>query len=498
MSTHTNRRRRALLAMSGLVVLGSAHRNSGMVPRAEAQSTRVFNVFDYLTPAQLADVKSWSYRYDVAAAIERAAVDAKAAGGGTVLLPAGGYLLGTLSRDPNSGYSYITARDGVNISGEGMNRTVLKVKAGENARLNGTNGPNIIGTQQAQPLRNCAFSSFSVDWNSPTNLLKATDTPRQNCSILSVNGGINITCTEIRSIGTPGNQCILFPAFRELGQGNLRLVRCEAFNCGSGQPGNYNTDHSSFYCNGTGIQYDGLRGDAAREVVGALFELHGTDARAINCVSNNYQLGFWIASNFQPIRNVVVTNGKHTNTRSAFSVSAEQHAVDNVEVAFCEFQQSATQPTAGQIYFVNGNTVAACNMLYVHDCIFLGRGFEFMRFMQLFKIATLRFESNLVRAFSTYGILCTGLDIGGGRFIKDLIVQNNIFTDVKNAIYGNVANLSAERIVIQRNTFNRSVRDANPAISITARSSTGTIGPNTYSPNYPTPVAGSPNGATIL
>jgi hypothetical protein len=498
MNQETNIRRRRLLALSGLTALGAAYRGDSLLSPASAQTERIFNVLDYLTPAQIADVRAWTYRYDVATAIERASVDARNAGGGTVFMPAGGYLLGTLSKDLNGPYTYITARERVSMRGEGMNRTVLRVKAGENARLNGTNGPNIIATQQPAPLRDCSYSYFAVDWDGPNNLLKKTDTPRQNCSILAVNGGINITCTEVRSVSTPGNQCIFIPAWRELGQGNIRLIRCEAFNCGSGLPGNYNTDHSSFYANGTGLHFEGLRGDAAREVVGALFELHGSNARAIGCVSNNYQLGFWIAANFQPIRDIVVRTGWHTNVRSAFSLSGETQAVDNVEVTDCQFRQAAVQPQAGQLYFVNGNTVASCNQLYVHDSLFLGSGFAFMRFMQLFKIATLRFESNFVRNFATYGILASGIDMGGGRAISELTLRNNVFTDVKQAVYSNTPGLAIDRILIQNNTFNRSVRDPQPAIAVACRSASGQIGPNTYSSNYATPVYVAAPGVVVV
>ncbi|MGE5612631.1 MAG: hypothetical protein ACM3UM_00025 [Nitrososphaerales archaeon] len=497
MRKEVNRLRRNLLALGGLALLGLQARDDGIVRPSEAQTKPTFNVFDYLTPTQVADVKAYTYRFDVAPAIERAFATAKAAGGGTVIAPAGGYLLGTSSKDPNGIYSYITARDGVSFMGEGMNRTVLKVKAGEIARFNGTNGPTIIGTQQATPLRDCSFSYFSVDWDGPNNLLKSTDTPRNSASIISVNGGINITCTEVRSISTPGNQCIFFPAFKEQGQGNIKLIRCEAYNCGSGLVGNYNTDHSSFYCNGTGLVYDNLRGDAQQMVVGALFELHGSEAQAIGCRSNNYSLGFWIASNYQPIKNIKVSNARHTMARSAFSLSAEKYAVDNVEIATSEFQQAPGLGSAGPSYFVNGNTIAACNLLYVHDCTFRGQSYSFMRFLQLFKIANFRFETNTVNSFATYGILGTGLDIGGGRFISQLIVLNNTFNDVTNAIYANVPTLSADKINIQGNTFNRTARDYAPAITITAKYSTGNIGPNSYSPNYVTSVSGQPNGAAI-
>src|SRR5471030_2766958 len=99
------------------------------------------NVFDFMTAAQQADVIARTYTLDVAPAIDAAVLAVFNAGGGTVCLPAGGYLLATTSTASDSLYSYVTLRDGVNIVGNGKDTTVLKIAAGENTRFEGTTGP---------------------------------------------------------------------------------------------------------------------------------------------------------------------------------------------------------------------------------------------------------------------------------------------------------------------------------------------------------------------
>lgn len=455
------------------------------------------SVFDFMTAAQQADVIARTYTLDVAPAIEAAVLSVYNAGGGTVCLPAGGYLLATTSTAPNSLYSYVTLRDGVNIVGNGKDATVLKVAAGENARFNGTTGPNALATKQATPLKNCTFRDFTVDWNGANNLLTSSTNARNNASILSLNGGINIICSDIKAMNVPGNQCIFFPASTEQGQGNIRLIRCEALNCGSGLVGNYNIDHSSFYCNGTGLRYEDLRGDAPQRVAGALFELHGGDAQAVGCYSNFYERGFWIASNYQAISGIKVSRSVHTNVNFAFSMSAQQYAIDNVEIASCDFTQADGLTPSPNSFFINGNTIAASSSVHVHDCKFIGKGYN-MRMFQLFQLSRLIFEDNYSAGFAGYGIHGNARDIGGKRWIQLLRVINNTFDDVVNAVYCNVPEMACDVVDIRGNIFNRSVADTNAPVTFSSTTSTGVIGPNIKSANYTKAFAGYPNGAKVF
>jgi hypothetical protein len=54
----------------------------------------VVNVFRFMTPAQVADVRAFTYTQNVTDALRAAASHVQAAGGGTLLFPKGGYLVG--------------------------------------------------------------------------------------------------------------------------------------------------------------------------------------------------------------------------------------------------------------------------------------------------------------------------------------------------------------------------------------------------------------------
>ncbi len=493
-ATRLNKQRRLTLASIGSTLLGW----HGWLRASTADSKlapAVVSVFDFMTQEQVADVRAGTALIDVAAACDAAVLAVFRSGGGTVRFPAGIYLLGTSSKDEHADYTYIVARDNVSLVGDGKNVTIFKIKAGENARYAGTTGPNVIGTKQPAPLRDCRFSRFTVDWNGAHNLLGPQDSPRNNASIVSVNGGINIVCEDIKIMATPGNQCIFFPASSEMGQRNITLRNCEAYDCGSGLLGNFNKDHSSFYCNGEFIRYENLRGDAERPVHGALFELHGSNAEAKNCYSNNYDQGFWIASNYQPITNIVVKNGIHKNTLLAFSIAAPQYSVNDVEIAFSEFYQRSG--LKNPVFFINGNTIKHCSLLNIHNSKFIGLNYASGRLMQHYKIVDLRFDSNVASGFGAYGITGSGLDLGDGSVGSLLSITNNTFTDVVNAIYFVNPGFIIKNVVISGNTFNLSKPTEKMAITINARQADGIMEKNTYSTNYnPKPILTS-KGLTV-
>jgi hypothetical protein len=472
-TTKPNQQRRLSLAALGSALLA---RHGWLSAKAEV------SVFDFMQQEQIADVRAGTALIDVSEACEAATLAMFQSGGGTLHFPAGVYLLASTSKDKHSHYSYIVPRDNVSFVGAGMDVTVFRVQAGENARHGGTNGPNVIATKQPHPLRGCRFAGFTVDWNGANNLLGPEDTPRNNAAILSVNGGIDILCEDIKTIANPGNQCIFFPASAELGQRNITVRNCEAHDCGSGLQGNFNKDHSSFYCNGTHIRYENLRGYAERPVRGALFELHGSDSEAKNCHSNYYDQGFWIASNYQSIEGIVVKNCTHRNVVLAFSISAQAYSVDNVEIAHVDFYQRTG--LIRPVFFINGNTIDRCSSLNIHHCKFIGGNYKSSRLMQHYKIMNLRFDSNVASGFGAYGINSAGVDLGDGSAAHLLSVTNNTFTDVAHPIYFSHPKLKIKQVVISGNTFNTSVAEEKTVITINASQAKGIIEKNMYGASH--------------
>ena len=442
---------------------------------------------------------------DDARAIDAAVKAVSDAGGGTVYIPEGTYLLGTTTTATGNPY-YIFARNNVSIIGDGVDATVLKVKSGENLRFRGTTGPFVIATDQATPLTNCRFSDFTVDWNGANNLLiqpgtgSPPDTARNNASVFSLRGGINIICERIKIKETPGNQCIFFPAQSNLGQRNIVVRDCIFENNGSALAGNYNQDHSSVYCNGDYLVYENntFRNDSNPTGFMACYELHGSYSMATGNKSEKYDQAFWIGSDYEAIRGIKVIGDQHSNIKFGFALSAPTYAIDQVEVQSCVFNQRAgvvgiTYPN----WFVNGYATISCNRMAIENCEFNGQGYD-QAWMQQLRVRDLIVSNNKIRNFSVYGIVSGNIDLGGSVVIDNLVVQGNVWENVNQAIYFNSASLSAGgnngAVLIQNNTFNRSSADANAVITTAFSSSRGIVCNNSFSSNYSTLYAGSPNG----
>ena len=80
------------------------------------------NVFEFMTPAQIADVQAYGYTLDVTAAIVAAL--AKAAGG-TVICPAGGYLFNSAAIELSDSTNTNIFRPAPKFRGDGMAKTIF-------------------------------------------------------------------------------------------------------------------------------------------------------------------------------------------------------------------------------------------------------------------------------------------------------------------------------------------------------------------------------------
>ena len=427
---------------------------------------------------------------DDAQSINKAVKLASLLGIGTVYIPGGTYLLGTT--DPISTMYYIVPEDNVNIVGEGIDRTILKVKTGENTRFDGTTGPFIIATAQAQPLTNCTFSDITFDWNGANNLLTEFSTRRNNASIFSLNGGINIIVERIKVKETPGNQCVFFPASTDLGQQDITVKDSIFLDSGRGLVGNYSMDHSSIYCNGDRILYENNYFSAGQTIYGAAYEIHGSNSTAVNNVSNNYGQGFWIGSDFKDLENINISGDIHLNVYKAFSLSAPTYAINKVSVNDSIFIQKTGLTVNIDHMFVNGNTIAACDSLRIIGNHFIGQGYA-QSFLQHYKIEDLIVEGNTITGFALYGLRTGGVDLGDGFIIRNLKIVDNIFNDVGRAVYFNTL-LNIGTIIINNNIHNATAADAKSVITISAPLASGFLGEGVYSPNYSSIFAGNAPG----
>jgi hypothetical protein len=444
---------------------------------------------------------------DDAPAINAAVQAAHAAGGGIVRIPAGTYRLATIATGIPTQAWYVLARDNVSIIGDGIDATILKVADGQNLLYRGTTGPFVIGTAQASPLSNCRFADFTVDWNGANNLLiqpgtgSPPDTARNNASIFSLRGGTNIMCERVRITATPGNQCIFFPAQSELGQGNITVRDCIFDNNGSAVAGNYCADHSSVYCNGDNLLYENntFTNDPYPPQFMACYEIHGSDSLATGNVSRNYHRAFWIASDYKALSNITVENDIHSEIAVSWSLSAPTYAVDNIAVRGCTFAQKSGLTVTYPSFFMLGNSTISCSRLAVESCNIIGQGYS-QAMMQHLRIRDVVLANNRISGFGSYGIISGGVDFGDGTMLDNLVVSDNVFTDVQAPVYFNTplsTRVANGAVMITGNTFNRTTSDSAAVITLQFAASRGVISGNSFSSNYTTQYAGNRPGIVI-
>lgn len=114
----------------------------------------IFNVFDFgATPDDLTDDS---------AAIQAAIDAAYAAGGGTVYIPAGTFIMSGDKANPSEGC--IEVRSNVTLTGAGAGNTVLKLADNYNERING-----MIRTPVDESASNVTISNLTIDGNRANN-----------------------------------------------------------------------------------------------------------------------------------------------------------------------------------------------------------------------------------------------------------------------------------------------------------------------------------------
>lgn len=115
---------------------------------------RVFNVRDYGAYGDGVHVDR--------AAIQKAVDAAYAAGGGTVYVPAGVYIIANGSL--NKSDAGIQMRSNVTLTGDGMGQTVLRVAAGNNKDITG-----VVRTPFGEETHNVTVSNLTIDGNRDAN-----------------------------------------------------------------------------------------------------------------------------------------------------------------------------------------------------------------------------------------------------------------------------------------------------------------------------------------
>jgi len=191
---------------------------------------------------------------DDSAAIQAVIDSCEVNGGGTVYLPAGTYLLGTGHGDPSAPHgtnqTLLMPKDGVNIIGDGMGKTILKVADGLNAGdgFGVLDGRDATNQYDVTSISDVIYSDFTIDFNGSNNPHDSGMTHNHNNKGIGIYVGDNITIQNISFLDNVGTNSVFIGSPGASGDTtmveNVRVENCYFYKMARDDN---QTDHSSLY-----------------------------------------------------------------------------------------------------------------------------------------------------------------------------------------------------------------------------------------------------------
>jgi hypothetical protein len=364
---------------------------------------------------------------DSATAIDSAMNACSAAGGGTVFIPKGTFLLGTVSVRTGSANSYIVPKDNCNIVGMGEG-SVLKIKAGENVRLAPT-GPRVIYTTAL--LQNATFRDFVIDGNGLNNLMDNTMAAQAQGQIASEGGGYNILVENMTFKNGSGNNPVAFSGTTGT-RGLITVQNCRFLEMGSAIAGNHNIDHTDIYLLGRNIKVLNNYHKSSAHVLGAAFENHGINFEASGNYIYEYSAGSWIASDTGNCGVSNYHNNIFDNVYIPIGFSpGNNNGFGTVNIYNNTVRQSPNGSSAVGVYMLYGpDTVSdTADEINVYNNKFYAKpGGTDVRLYGIIGTKIARFYDNYAEGFGSYGVVFpTGAWFDGTYSAYEIDLHGNTY-----------------------------------------------------------------------
>lgn len=208
------------------------------------------------------------------------------AGGGTVFLPAGIYLLATVQGANNS---FIIPRSHVRLVGVGDNSVL---KPADHMNEGRPWGWNVIFPPQATVayrVDHATYCDFKVDCNGVNNLEVSTKSHKN--AAIGASFGSNITVERITVVNNAGRQCFSFGRNQKPHTiTDLTIRNCLVDTVGKAVPGNtLQNDHSVVYAQADRCVLSGNRfSNPVQDRSSTAFEVHSSNCIVTNNITNRF------------------------------------------------------------------------------------------------------------------------------------------------------------------------------------------------------------------
>lgn len=306
-------------------------------------------------------------RSDDAPAINKAIATLTAKGGGTLYIPQGTYMLTSTTGSNNV---LIVPKSNIHIKGDGIDKTILKVSDGLNAKFPG--GFNVIFSSTSDPrevINNFSVEQLTIDENGSNNI--TANVKRYKNAGVGVRYGSNITVSLVKVVNNPGRQCIsIGNATPDNIVKTVTVKGCILKNMADAVPGNSGqNDHSTIYIVADGPQVIGntITNDKFSQATTAI-EIHGYNGTIQGNTISNVHKAFNCISALVSTHDMTYTNNMCTNIQMAFAtVITPGKSLTNINVQNNSFSFQRSNRAA---YFdlstnvdksVTGNSISIIN-----------------------------------------------------------------------------------------------------------------------------------------
>lgn len=357
---------------------------------------------------------------DDRAAIEAAVNAVYAAGGGTVYLPEGTYLIASFS----SGYYTVRAKDGVSFVGEGP-KSIIKMA---NGMVSATQGISFL-YDHTNPITNVRYSNFTLDWNGQNN--PNPNTVAGNVTRMGTgNGATNWHADNITFLNPGGHHNIWIA-----GGGNQNSVtNCVFVNAGRAVTGNtLITDHSSIYtnCDSTVVSDNVFWCSNLNDTVATAIELHGNNITCTGNVVYGYSKGviYGASENTGDNTGCTVANNQLIQVIEGVRLhTADTYTNDLVEVCNNSiYLRPVTNIVNIGVYMLAQSTVVSKRISIQNNQIYLSAINQFAldhRGIILVDVSDLTVTGNAIFNFSGQGVY---IETVVGGLINGMVSDNSIY-----------------------------------------------------------------------
>lgn len=240
---------------------------------------------------------------DDRAAIQKAIDAVHAAGGGSVFIPAGTYLLN--SRFPNATgninpNTLLRPKANVNIRGEGE-QSILKVGVFSNSNY-------YILYNYTEDVSRVSFKNFVVDANGQNNLAPESHYTDQWTIALST--ATNVKIRNVKVINNAGQQCFSIGQNFADTMRNVSIKDCIIYKVGGDVEGNtIQVDHSAMYVSAKRVHITGnlLYNDTPGGIATAI-ECHSSLGIVAHNVIENFNVGIITAATAKNVRDLRISD----------------------------------------------------------------------------------------------------------------------------------------------------------------------------------------------